>query len=124
MHARGSSGHASRGEVAPLATMDSPGATSRPTASMLRGRSSLPPSVSQRAVAPTCQRRGASRPAVSRAVAQRMLHEPTLRLKEMAGTEAAYEAVNTLQELFGLNTETDPGGGSEATVTPIRREEG
>jgi len=62
--------------------------------------------------------------AVSRAVAQRMLHEPTLRLKEMAGTEAAYEAVNTLQELFGLNTETDPGGGSEATVTPIRREEG
>lgn len=62
--------------------------------------------------------------AVTRAVAQRMLHEPTLRLKEMAGTEAAYEAVNALQELFGLNTETDPGGGSEATVTPIRREEG
>ncbi len=59
---------------------------------------------------------------VTRAVAQRMLHEPTLRLKEMAGTEAAYEAVNTVRDLFGLDVETDPGGGSEATVTPIRRE--
>ena len=59
---------------------------------------------------------------VTRAVAQRMLHEPTLKLKEMAGTEAAYEAVNTIRELFGLDVETDPGGGSEATVTPIRRE--
>ena len=59
---------------------------------------------------------------VTRAVAQRMLHEPTLKLKEMAGTEAAYEAVNTVRELFGLDVETDPGGGTEATVTPIRRE--
>lgn len=58
---------------------------------------------------------------VTRAVAQRMLHEPTLRLKEMAGTDAAYETVNTLRELFGLDVDTDPGGGSEATVTPIRR---
>jgi glutamyl-tRNA reductase len=58
---------------------------------------------------------------VTRAVARRMLHEPTLKLKDMAGTEAAYEAVNTLRELFGLDVETDPGGGSEATVTPIRR---
>lgn len=59
---------------------------------------------------------------VTRAVAQRMLHEPTLKLKEMAGTGAAYEAVNTVRELFGLDVETDPGGGTEATVTPIRRE--
>jgi glutamyl-tRNA reductase len=59
---------------------------------------------------------------VTRAVAQRMLHEPTLKLKEMAGTEAAYEAVNTVRELFRLDVETDPGGGSDATVTPIRRE--
>lgn len=58
---------------------------------------------------------------VTRAVARRMLHEPTLRLKDLAGTEAAYEAVNTIRELFALDAETDPGGG-EATVTPIRRE--
>lgn len=59
---------------------------------------------------------------VTRAVAQRMLHEPTLKLRELAGTDAAYEAVNTVRELFGLDVDTDPGGGSEATVTPIRRE--
>lgn len=59
--------------------------------------------------------------AVARAVARRMLHEPTLKLKEMAGTDAAYEAVNTVRELFGLDVNTDPGGGTEATVTPIRR---
>ncbi|MBN8866606.1 MAG: glutamyl-tRNA reductase [Solirubrobacterales bacterium] len=60
--------------------------------------------------------------AVARAVAQRLLHEPTIRLKELAGTEPAYEVVNTVRELFGLDVETDPGGGSEATVTPIRRD--
>ncbi|MDQ5894872.1 MAG: glutamyl-tRNA reductase [Actinomycetota bacterium] len=59
---------------------------------------------------------------VARTVAQRMLHEPTLKLKELAGTEAAYEVTSTLRELFGLNAETDPGGGGEASVTPIRRE--
>lgn len=60
--------------------------------------------------------------AMTRAVAQRMLHEPTLKLKEIAGTERAYETVNTVRELFGLDAGTDPGGSSEATVTPIRRE--
>lgn len=60
--------------------------------------------------------------AMARAVARRMLHEPTLNLKELAGTDAAYEAVNTVRELFGLDVDTDPGGGTEATVTPIRRE--
>lgn len=59
---------------------------------------------------------------LARAVAQRMLHEPTLRLKEIAGTDAAYETVNTVRELFGLDVGTDPGGGGEAQVTPIRRE--
>lgn len=59
---------------------------------------------------------------VARAVARRMLHEPTLRLKERAGTDAAYEAVTILRELFGLDPQTDPGGGEDATVTPIRRE--
>lgn len=59
---------------------------------------------------------------LARAVARRMLHEPTLRLKEIAGTDAAYETVNTVRELFGLDVGTDPGGGGEAQVTPIRRE--
>lgn len=58
---------------------------------------------------------------LARAVVQRMLHEPTLKLKEVAGTDAAYEVVSTVRELFGLDTDTDPGDG-EATVTPIRRE--
>lgn len=57
-----------------------------------------------------------------RTVARRIVHDPTLELKRAAGTEAAYETVNAVRELFGLDAETDPGGGSEATVTPIRSE--
>lgn len=57
-----------------------------------------------------------------RTVVGRMLHEPTIRLKEMAGTDESYEVLAIVRELFGLDNETDPGEGDIATVTPIRRE--
>jgi len=70
---------------------------------------------------------------MARAVASRMLHEPTMNLKESAGADEAYENVNTLRQLFGLDpdpvvdageaaadeNEAEPDQG--ATVTPIRR---
>ncbi|MGA7396805.1 MAG: glutamyl-tRNA reductase [Solirubrobacterales bacterium] len=62
------------------------------------------------------------------AVAGRMLHEPTLKLKESAGAEESYENVNALRSLFGLGVdEIETGAEAEteaepqATVTPIRR---
>jgi glutamyl-tRNA reductase len=61
---------------------------------------------------------------LARAIAGRMLHEPTRRLKESAGSDRAYEEVNALRELFGLDTGTAPESESDATVTPIRREPG
>lgn len=59
---------------------------------------------------------------MARTVVGRMLHEPTLRLKEIAGTDESYEVLATVRDLFGLDTGTDPGDGEVATVTPIRRE--
>ncbi len=59
---------------------------------------------------------------LARTVVGRLLHEPTLRLKEIAGTDESYEILATVRDLFGLDTETDPGDGEVATVTPIRRE--
>lgn len=58
---------------------------------------------------------------MARAIAGRMLHEPTMKLKESAGSDVAYENVNTLRELFGLNAETSVEGDSGASVTPIRQ---
>jgi glutamyl-tRNA reductase len=59
--------------------------------------------------------------AMARALASRMLHSPTMRLKEVAGSEQAYEAVNVLRELFALDVESAVEGEVDATVTPIRR---
>jgi len=39
------------------------------------------------------------------AIVNRMLHEPTLRLKGSAGEDSAYEYVQALRELFGLESE-------------------
>lgn len=55
------------------------------------------------------------------AVASRLLHEPTMRMKRAVGTDAAYLHVNTLRELFGLDAVTEPESGAEASVTPLRR---
>lgn len=64
------------------------------------------------------------------AVAGRMLHEPTMKLKESAGAEESYENVNALRSLFGLDVdepaiedeaEAEEEAAPQATVTPIRR---
>lgn len=58
---------------------------------------------------------------MARAIASRMLHEPTARLKQSAGSEESYEIVNALRELFGLDAATAPEGESQASVTELRR---
>ena len=59
--------------------------------------------------------------AMARAIASRLLHEPTLRMKRSAGAEGAYLYVSALRELFGLDPETEPEEGATGTVTELRR---
>ncbi len=52
--------------------------------------------------------------AMAKAIASRLLHEPTLRMRRSAGSDDAYLYVSALRELFGLDVETEPeaeGGG-------------
>ncbi len=58
--------------------------------------------------------------AMMRAVASRILHEPTLRIKRAAEEADAYGQVAALRELFGLDSTTEPEG-TGAEVTPLRR---
>ena len=60
--------------------------------------------------------------AMVRAVAGRILHEPTLRLKRAAEESDAYQQVAALRELFGLDSTTEPEGAG-AEVRPLRRAE-
>jgi glutamyl-tRNA reductase len=46
---------------------------------------------------------------LARAIANRLLHEPTVRLKGAADREDAYLQVSALRELFGLDADTEPG---------------
>jgi glutamyl-tRNA reductase len=59
---------------------------------------------------------------MARAVASRILHEPTLRLKRSAEEADAYQQVAALRDLFGLDSTTEPEG-TGAEVTPLRRAE-
>ncbi len=59
--------------------------------------------------------------AMAKAIASRLLHEPTLRMRRSAGTDEAYLYVSALRELFGLDVETDVESEGEGTVTPLRR---
>jgi glutamyl-tRNA reductase len=60
--------------------------------------------------------------AMARAVASRLLHEPTLRMRRAAGSEDAYEYLSALRELFGLDVETEPeAGAARDNVTELRR---
>jgi glutamyl-tRNA reductase len=59
--------------------------------------------------------------AMTKAIASRLLHEPTLRMKRSAGSDEAYLYVSALRELFGLDAETEPEGESGANVTELRR---
>jgi glutamyl-tRNA reductase len=61
---------------------------------------------------------------MARAVASRLLHEPTLRMRRAAGSDDAYEYLSALRELFGLEVETEAGAGAPAArdnVTELRR---
>jgi len=59
--------------------------------------------------------------AMAKAIASRLLHEPTLRMKRAAGGDEAYLYVSALRELFGLDGETAPEAEGEGTVTELRR---
>ena len=52
------------------------------------------------------------------AIASRILHEPTLRLKRSAA-EGASAHVHALRELFGLDSGSEPLEGAEAAVTKL-----
>jgi glutamyl-tRNA reductase len=58
--------------------------------------------------------------AMARAIASRLLHDPTLRLKRSSGEEDAYVYVNALRELFGLDAESAPAQGADAEVRALR----
>jgi glutamyl-tRNA reductase len=51
---------------------------------------------------------------MAQALISRLLHEPTVRLRESAGEEDSYRYVNALRELFSL----DPSPAAEAEGTP------
>ncbi len=54
------------------------------------------------------------------AIANRILHEPTLRLKrDAADGEAAAGHVHALRDLFGLDGETEPHADADADVTEL-----
>jgi glutamyl-tRNA reductase len=59
--------------------------------------------------------------AMVKAIASRLLHEPTLRMKRSAGSDDAYLYVSALRELFGLDGETEPEADGGASVTELRR---
>jgi glutamyl-tRNA reductase len=56
--------------------------------------------------------------ALARAVASRLLHEPTLRLKGAAGDEA-YAYLQALRELFGIEPAGEAAGAPAAEVTSL-----
>ncbi len=63
---------------------------------------------------------------MARAVASRLLHEPTLRMRRAAGSDDAYEYLSALRELFGLDVETEPEAEAPGrqNVTELRRKHG
>jgi glutamyl-tRNA reductase len=60
---------------------------------------------------------------LARAIANRLLHEPTVRLKGAADRNDAYLQVSALRELFGLDagTEPEPGEGADIASLDERR---
>jgi glutamyl-tRNA reductase len=61
--------------------------------------------------------------AAARAIASRLLHEPTLRLRRSASERDAYVNVAALRELFGLDPASEPleSGGAEVSDLDERR---
>ena len=58
--------------------------------------------------------------AMAKAIASRLLHEPTLRVRRAAGEEDAHFLLGALRELFGLDVETAPAAGAAGKVTELR----
>jgi glutamyl-tRNA reductase len=56
---------------------------------------------------------------MARAIANRLLHEPTVRIKGIADREDAYLQVSALRELFGLDAGTEPAAAEDADVTSL-----
>jgi glutamyl-tRNA reductase len=56
---------------------------------------------------------------MARAIANRLLHEPTVRIKGIADHEDAYLQVSALRELFGLDAGTEPGAAEGADVASL-----
>jgi glutamyl-tRNA reductase len=59
--------------------------------------------------------------AMTKAVASRLLHEPTVRMRRAAGDEEAYTYVSALRDLLGLDVETEPEVDSASNVTELHR---
>jgi glutamyl-tRNA reductase len=57
--------------------------------------------------------------ALANAIASRMLHEPTLRLKRSSGDDDSYLYVSALRALFGLDSGTEPLAADDAEVTEL-----
>jgi glutamyl-tRNA reductase len=57
--------------------------------------------------------------AMARAIASRLLHEPTLRLKRAAGEDGLSPHVHALRELFGLDPASERLEGADAEVTEL-----
>ena len=57
--------------------------------------------------------------AMAKAIASRLLHEPTLRLRRSSGDEDAYVYVNALRELFGLDPGSAPAQDADAEVRQL-----
>ena len=62
--------------------------------------------------------------AMAKAIAGRLLHEPTVRMRRSAGSEDAYLYVSALRQLFGLDPQTEPEVDSQGNVTELRRKQG
>jgi glutamyl-tRNA reductase len=60
---------------------------------------------------------------MAKAIASRILHEPTRRIRRAAGTDDAYQYVSAMRELFGLDVETEVEAEADTTakVTELRR---
>jgi glutamyl-tRNA reductase len=59
--------------------------------------------------------------AMAKAIASRLLHEPTLRVRRAAGEADAHFLLGALRELYGLDVETEPETESVDNVTKLRR---
>jgi glutamyl-tRNA reductase len=55
----------------------------------------------------------------ARAIASRLLHEPTLRLKREAEADDSYAKVAVLRDLFGLDRDSEPLEGAGAPVSDL-----